>query len=73
MALKTTLEKLEEIEARIEKAQRAQSLGKGSFSRQSANLDTLYKERDRLQAKYDREQGRSASRTYAKNKRRFSA
>lgn len=71
MALKTTLEKLTEIEDAISKAQRALKLGRGGFNRESASLETMYAERDRLRNQYNTEQGNTAGRTYAANVRRF--
>lgn len=56
MALKTTLEQLEEVQEAITKVLAAQAMGSGSDSVQRAQLATLYKREDQLLARYRSEQ-----------------
>lgn len=57
MAIKTTLEELEEVQAAITKVRHAQSGGRGDKTLQRANLAELWKEQEILLARYKAEQG----------------
>ena len=63
MAIKTTLERLEQVQAAIEKAEKAISYGDGDISVTRANLATLYKQEERLLAQYNGETGARKGRT----------
>lgn len=71
MALLTTLQKLENVQQAIAKAERAAEVGRGGFRRKSAELEFMYAQEEKLLADYNIEQGNGANRTYASNRRRF--
>jgi hypothetical protein len=56
MALLTTLEKLENVQNAIAKAEQSQAYGIAGRSKTMANLETLYKREKDLIAQYNREQ-----------------
>jgi len=57
MAIKTTLQQLEEVQAAITAAETAQEMGSASDTLRRANLKTLYDREDVLRARLAREQG----------------
>jgi len=57
MALKTTLEKLEAVQAAIANAELAQSYGTGEHTHANANLEVLYRRERELLKQYRVEQG----------------
>ncbi|MEI6126400.1 MAG: hypothetical protein WCQ99_07590 [Pseudomonadota bacterium] len=67
MALKTTIEQLESVQALIEKIETTgQAIASGGSQLTQANLPDLYRREERLMAKYNLEQGNYTPRTYAK-------
>lgn len=56
MALKTTLEQLESVQAAIEDAEIALSTGKGDKSLTRQRISDLYEREEKLLAKYQAEQ-----------------
>lgn len=67
MAIKTTLEKIEELDAAISEVLTAQSLGKGDITILKAQYSALEEQRARLLTIYQQEQGTYYPRTYAGN------
>lgn len=57
MAVKTTIEQLEEVQAAITKVMNAQSAGLGDKSLQRARLDMLESREEKLLKRYKAEQG----------------
>lgn len=57
MAVKTTLEQLEEVQAAITEVMTSQSLSGSGGNIVRANLKDLVALREKLEAKYNREQG----------------
>lgn len=66
MAVKTALERLEEIDTAITKVLSAQSLGKGDMSILRAQYKDLCAERRKVLAEYQGEAGSYYRRTYGK-------
>ncbi len=57
MAIRTTTEQLEAVQAAIIKVENGQSVTIGGDVMTRASLDVLYKREDMLRSRYDREQG----------------
>ena len=57
MAIKTTLEQLEEVQAAIREAEVSEELGDGQSRVRRANLEVLHKREERLLDRYHKEQG----------------
>lgn len=67
MAIKTTLEQIEELDTAITACLLAQSMGKGDLNVQMARYEALTAERTRFLTVYQQEQGSYHPRTFAYN------
>jgi len=60
MAVKTTLEQLEEVQTAISQVMQAQEVGRSGKTHRLADLNALQAREKMLLAKYNREQGRGS-------------